>query len=205
VLTLRPARAENAECIAPLVYASGPAAWDYVCHDRRAGIDALTFLRRTLATEKTEFGYGAHTVGELDGRVVASGAGVESDRAAAHLWPTVRAFLTIYGPVAALGAMHRGLRLERYLVPPRPGEWMINHVGVVPAQRGRGLGRALVEHLIEQGRARGHRTVVLDVAVQNPAKRLYESIGFEVVETIPCGLANGGVPVPGHYRMRLKL
>lgn len=53
-------------------------------------------------------------------------------------------------------------------------ENMLLFAAVDPALRGRGLGRAL----IEQALARCHGEVKLHVEYDNPARRLYERIGF---------------------------
>jgi ribosomal protein S18 acetylase RimI-like enzyme len=50
---------------------------------------------------------------------------------------------------------------------------------VVPARRGRGLGRALMEAALREARARGADT--MEIGVDEPdvaARRLYESLGF---------------------------
>jgi ribosomal protein S18 acetylase RimI-like enzyme len=50
---------------------------------------------------------------------------------------------------------------------------------VVPARRGRGLGRALLEAAIREARARGAAT--MEIGVDEPdlaARSLYESLGF---------------------------
>lgn len=58
----------------------------------------------------------------------------------------------------------------------------INNVAVVPAQRGKGLGRRLVGDLLDEAARRGAATVALEVAVDNaPAQRLYDSYGFEQI------------------------
>ena len=44
--------------------------------------------------------------------------------------------------------------------------------------RGRGLGRALVEAAFERARARGCARIELDTGEGNPARRLYEELGF---------------------------
>jgi len=52
------------------------------------------------------------------------------------------------------------------------------------AARGSGLGRALVETVLERARARGCRRVELDVNDENPpAYALYTSLGFETGKT----------------------
>jgi GNAT superfamily N-acetyltransferase len=51
---------------------------------------------------------------------------------------------------------------------------------VDPSARGTGLGRALVEAVLDRARTRGCRRVELDVNTGNTAaRRLYESAGFE--------------------------
>ena len=53
---------------------------------------------------------------------------------------------------------------------------------VVAGHRGRGFGRLLMEDLIVDGISRGGATVRLEVRESNvAARRLYESMGFEVV------------------------
>lgn len=53
-------------------------------------------------------------------------------------------------------------------------------VAVDPRQRRRGLGRALVEALLEQGRVSGARHATLEVAAGNAAARaLYSGCGFQ--------------------------
>jgi len=52
-------------------------------------------------------------------------------------------------------------------------------VGIVPARRGSGLGRRLLEHLLDHCRSVGVRRVWLEVRAGNaPARRLYAAAGF---------------------------
>ena len=62
------------------------------------------------------------------------------------------------------------------------GELMINDVAVAPDERRRGVGRALVAHLLEGARARRCRRATLEVRPSNHgARRLYEELGFQAV------------------------
>ena len=59
------------------------------------------------------------------------------------------------------------------------GELEIVNVAVLPALRGRGIGRALLRFFLEQGRLRGASRAVLEVRSGNVAARaLYAGCGF---------------------------
>ncbi|MFE7638520.1 GNAT family N-acetyltransferase [Kitasatospora sp. NPDC057518] len=58
---------------------------------------------------------------------------------------------------------------------------------VDPAHHGRGIGRALVEYTLDWARRSGFRAMQFNavVATNHHAVRLYESLGFEIVGTVP--------------------
>jgi len=59
------------------------------------------------------------------------------------------------------------------------GEFYIDNIGVAPAHRRQGAGRAIVTHLIEQAREAGGLFLSLEVRPSNtPAIRMYEQLGF---------------------------
>jgi [ribosomal protein S18]-alanine N-acetyltransferase len=61
-------------------------------------------------------------------------------------------------------------------------EGEILNLGVAPPRRRRGIGRALVEHVLQGLGARGVRAVYLEVRDSNAvARRLYGSMGFAEV------------------------
>ncbi len=51
-------------------------------------------------------------------------------------------------------------------------------IGVTAAARGRGVGRELLDALLKLAREQGYRALSLSVDRQNPARRLYERVGF---------------------------
>ena len=64
------------------------------------------------------------------------------------------------------------------------GELHIYNVAVHPAHRGLGLGRWLMEFLLDRGRRQGATAALLEVRRGNEtARRLYESLGFRVLST----------------------
>lgn len=72
-LHFRPATLADTEAAIPLIYSSGPAAFDYVFKHPVRG-NALDFLRHAFADGAGEFGYRNHTVVEVDGKLVGVGA-----------------------------------------------------------------------------------------------------------------------------------
>ena len=74
--------------------------------------------------------------------------------------------------------------------PNRPGRG--SHVAtasfmVDPAHRGKGVGRALGEHVIAWATAAGYRSIQFNAVVETntAAVHLWRSLGFEVVGTVP--------------------
>ena len=57
---------------------------------------------------------------------------------------------------------------------------------VAPEFRRRGVGRALVEHSLAEAARHGFDAMMFNLVVEsNPARRLYEQLGFEVVGRVP--------------------
>jgi putative acetyltransferase len=84
-----------------------------------------------------------------------------------------------------------------------PAHGEIKSMHTLEAARGRGVGRALVEHLLALARTRGYRRVSLEtgsMAAFAPARTLYTSMGFET-----CPPFAGYGPSPNSVCMTLAL
>lgn len=62
-----------------------------------------------------------------------------------------------------------------------PREIRVVDISLVPGQRGRGLGTAILSGLLEEGRSSG-KPVSIHVERFNPAVALYERLGFRLAE-----------------------
>ena len=74
-----------------------------------------------------------------------------------------------------------GFTLSRFLLD----EEELLLFAIAPEFRGRGFGRKLLEHCIEQARLRGVRRMFLEMRKNNPAGVLYAAMGFRVVGVRP--------------------
>jgi GNAT superfamily N-acetyltransferase len=67
---------------------------------------------------------------------------------------------------------------------------------VAPKYRRRGVGRALVEHSLDEARRRGFDAMMFNLVVEsNPSRRMYEQLGFEVVGRVPDAIRGEGAIV----------
>lgn len=96
------------------------------------------------------------------------------------------------------------------LGPNRPGRG--DHVGtasfmVRPAARGRGVGRALAEHVVGRLREIGYRGIQFNAVVEtnSAAVRLWQALGFEIVGTVPSAFRSASQGYVGLHVMYLDL
>jgi ribosomal protein S18 acetylase RimI-like enzyme len=86
-----------------------------------------------------------------------------------------------------------------YLKPNFPGRAAhIANAGylVVPEQRGSGIGEALVRHSLELAPEHGFDALMFNLVFDsNPAGRLYERLGFEVIGRIPDAVEGEGARI----------
>ncbi|MCX4885454.1 MULTISPECIES: GNAT family N-acetyltransferase [unclassified Streptomyces] len=72
---------------------------------------------------------------------------------------------------------------------------------VDPDRAGRGIGRALAEHVLAAAKADGYRAMVFNAVVEtNPAVRLWTSLGFTILGTVPDAFEH-----PRHGRVGLHI
>jgi len=77
-----------------------------------------------------------------------------------------------------------GVPIGRMMTFEGEDELRIVDLALLPAYRGRGIGRGLIERVQKQAASSG-KPLRLRVATDNPARRLYERLHFRIYEEIP--------------------
>lgn len=199
---IRPARAEDAAVAAPLIFSSGPDAFNYV-FSHRTPTHALQFLQYAFGCDRGEFSWRYFHLIERQGEVIGTASAYTGGDARDFLWPAVRQILHCNGLMAGARVIRRGVKIEQVIVPPkRPDVVYIGNVAIAPPWQGKGLGQRLFTHLHQLAEARGATTCALDVSAENPrAQALYERLGYRVVRECPSRLQNAAGRVADHRRM----
>jgi ribosomal protein S18 acetylase RimI-like enzyme len=97
---------------------------------------------------------------------------------------------TDFGVVAELDGSPAGAAWARLLTAEQPGYGYVADdvpeltLGVAPGFRRRGVARAVLGELITQARTASYGRLSLSVDPDNPARKLYESLGFRKVGVV---------------------
>jgi len=141
---------------------------------REAGVNDFPIVGRLLHDFNTEFGEPTPPPAEM------------ADRIAELVSDGDTLVLLIGEPAVGLSVMR-----FRKGIWSRALECYLAELYIVPAQRGRGLGRALMEASMQRARDRGADYMDLGTADTDIAARaLYESLGFSHTEGRPDGPVN---------------
>lgn len=86
-----------------------------------------------------------------------------------------------YADAAWLIIQHQGADVGRLYLDPQPHDLGVIDISLIPAVRGQGIGGAVLRDVLAMA-ADSDRVVGIHVEKTNPARRLYERLGFEMAE-----------------------
>jgi len=72
-----------------------------------------------------------------------------------------------------------------------PGTFRIHKIYVLPGLQGKGVGKALMDTIIEEGREQGAKKIQLNVNRNNKAISFYERNGFKIIKEEDINIGNG--------------
>lgn len=181
-ITVRPAQADDAFFAAPLLRLSLGGLSDHL-FDPNADI-ADGMIATLFARDAGRFGYRQAYVAVIGNErvaVLAASHGQELNRLGLASIPHL---IAVMGFAKAILSVYRAVTL--------PGGWeatsdeyYIANIGVIPSMQGRSIGSQLLAYAEELAKQNSLMKCSLIVGSHNPnARRLYERIGYHVVETV---------------------
>lgn len=201
-IKFRPCIPSDAKEAVPLIYSSGPDAFNYVfCNGKFTAID---FLNSAFKTKGGEFSYDNHTAILLDDQLIGVGSAFSGKKAGGFTLHDARKIIKLY-KLGAISVMRRGLQVEQIIKLPKKNEIALAHIAIKPEHRSKGYGQVLMDHLMTTTNRESTQYFMLDVSKLNPrAKALYERLDFVETKMNSSKLSNEYGTVADHYRMEKK-
>ena len=141
---------------------------------------ALAFGRiLPLVTEET---FVSLLAGSVTGMLQARLPARDPRPAPAPLPGLVRVLVGHYPPWSWPRVLRRLTVRMRLQFPPVEGAYHVAEIHVAPERRNQGIGSRLLRFAEEQAREQGCPRLSLTTTATNPAQRLYERVGFRVVD-----------------------
>ncbi len=201
---IRPAVASDVTAAAPLIFSSGPDAYEYVFSLPER--TAFGFLEYAFQDGGGFAGYRNHFVAVAENGVIGTGAfyGLE-----AHLRLAREALSQSsrhYGMIGALRIVRQSMPVSAMMPPPSEDALYVANLAVSTAVQGQGIGAQMLAHARALAESDHKRALELDVSARNPrAQALYERTGFVVVAERAFRGNRKRVDVPDHRRMRWEI
>ncbi|VVD31139.1 GNAT family N-acetyltransferase [Paraburkholderia dioscoreae] len=180
LLRFRPARPEDAEACAPLIFTSGVREFGFFL-----GVlpwTCIEFLEFAFTSKRGRFSYRRHRVAVTDDDRVVAVLAVHDGRQTWFDDPHVALMLLLFfGVRRTVRMLLRGLVLESELPAPKSSQTLIAHCATDELRRGTGVFSALFMNALHTGLIHGDggQQIVLDVLVSNTrAYDLYRRLGF---------------------------
>ena len=175
-LIIRPARAQDAPMAAPLIYSTGPAAFNLAFGSKDK---ATSIIRRLFAKPGNPMSFEYTKVAELEGLL--AGILTLSDHAIeVKTQPRMGIeLLRICGPMLLLSRLPIHLRLRSLTKLTSDGELCIEDIAVLPQMCGKGVGKILMNEAEVLASRQGYSAISLYVLRDNsPAIGFYRRLGY---------------------------
>lgn len=188
-ISIRSAKSEDASFLAQVILMAGRAhvkrgIWEVILGGTEE--ECLAFLQRIAVTKTPHlFHYSCYLLAEV-GRSPAGGLGGYDPRYFGY-HALRKAILEVVQKSGQSRidpeAEKRSARIAGCIPDAIEGAWVIDSVATFPEFRGQGIAGILLEEILEKGRKLGFHRAQINMYIGNtPAQRVYEKLGFRVVE-----------------------
>jgi ribosomal protein S18 acetylase RimI-like enzyme len=178
-ISLRQATGADAEVIADLV--AGDASSEAA--SLAGGVDRARAFIRAVDRASNPPSWTSAVVAVQHGVVCAvlqQGPAEEDVKASAGL---LAELIRAWGVLPTLRLLPRGIALQRVQIRAPSGSWVVREVHVRPELRNQGVGALLLRRAEEDAVRSGHNVLALTTRTNNPARRLYQRLGYTTVAT----------------------
>ncbi|HEX8855639.1 MAG TPA: GNAT family N-acetyltransferase [Thermoleophilaceae bacterium] len=178
--TIRPARPEDRDAVADLVYLTAGDAYDLFAGSREAAVE---LIRAAFERDGTDASRDVVTVAEVNGRVAGAMAAFPVAEGRDRSGRFLRMVLRMRPPWRWGGVLRLWWAGTRGGPRPPFDSLYVDALATHPEFRRRGIALALLDEAERAARDRGLAQVALDTAAGNTAARLlYERAGFVLTE-----------------------
>ena len=193
-IKIRPAQAEDASFAASMLYLSMEHLADHLFEKDAASI--RKDVSNLFARNAGRFGYKLASIAESGNEPVGLLIASRGDELNRLNLKTIPHLIAVLGFMRAIRFIDRGIYLPGGKEADND-ELYIGNLGVLPSMQGRSFGSQLLEHAERLAHEKDLKKCSLIAGWHNEnARRLYERIGYRVVETVPDEKEN-----LGYYRM----
>jgi len=193
-LGIRVATPDDASFAASMIHLSMDSLADHLFGQKAESIDEV--IAKLFERNAGRFGYKDAFIAELEDEAVGLLIAIRGLDVNRRNFETIPHLVSVLGLIKAIGFIWRTVRLPGGR-EAEDDELYIANLGVVPSMQGRSLGSQLLAYAERLAREYNLRKCSLIVGWNNTsARRLYERIGYQVVETVKDEIGH-----QGYYRM----
>jgi len=191
---IRAAEPADADFAASMIYLSMDSLADHL-FDMKTDV-IQTMIEKLYARNAGRFGYGSAFVAEFESESVCLLIAPRGDRVNRLNLETIPHLIAVLGFTKAIGFVWRAVTLPGGR-EAEDDELYIANLGILPSMQGRSFGAQLLAYAEQFARENNLMKCSLIVGWDNTsARRLYERVGYKVVETVKDEIKHNG-----YYRM----
>jgi len=193
-LGIRPARPDDANFAASMIYLSLDSLADHLFDQKKEDIEKS--LKKLFIRNAGRFGYMDAFVAEFEGKPVGLLLASRGSDLNQRNFETIPHLIAVLDLIKAIGFIWRTFTLPGG-AEAEDNELYIANLGIIPSMQGRSFGSQLLAYA--EGLARKYNLMKCSLIVgwhNTDARRLYERIGYQVVETVQDDAQHRG-----YYRM----